>query len=275
MKPPVVSTKKLGLKIGRQYLLKDINWEIYPKEHWIVFGMNGSGKTTLLSIIAGYRAFNNGDLKIFGENYTNETILALRKQIGWVSSSFFDHYYSHENVLDIVLSGLTGTFSNRGQWTDKEFIQAKALLANLGIGSKTYRAFSSLSKGERQNVLLARALLPKPRLLILDEACSGLDIYARAYLLDTLKYIANETDITMIQVTHQVEEITDVFSNCLLLKMGLQFAAGKIEDIFRKEVLEKFLNYPVTVTHEVDWKISMCVKSQFANVYALTEKYSY
>lgn len=101
----VIDLKNLSCQAGYQYLLRDINWQVGCGEQWVVFGQNGCGKTTLLSIVAGYKGYSSGELKIFGEEYTAENILRLRKRIGWISSSFFDKYYTTETVLDIVLSG--------------------------------------------------------------------------------------------------------------------------------------------------------------------------
>ena len=101
--------KGVSCKAGYRYLLRDINWEVGRGEHWVVFGVNGSGKTTLLSIIAGFKHFTDGTVKVFGQEFSNDNILAIRERIGWVSSSFFDKYYSKESALNIVLSGKHGT----------------------------------------------------------------------------------------------------------------------------------------------------------------------
>ena len=82
-------------------------------EHWVVFGLNGSGKTTLLSIIAGFRGFTAGSVEVFGQPYTEENIIAQRKRVGWISSSFFDKYYQRESVMNIVLSGISGKLGKK------------------------------------------------------------------------------------------------------------------------------------------------------------------
>ena len=90
----VIEMNKVSCKTGYQYLLKDITWQVKPGEHWVVFGMNGSGKTTLLSIIAGFKHYTGGTVKVFNEVFSNENILNIRKRIGLVSASFFDKYYT-------------------------------------------------------------------------------------------------------------------------------------------------------------------------------------
>lgn len=99
----LVKAQNLSCQAGAHYILNDINWEIKKGEQWVVFGRNGCGKTTLLSIIAGYKAFSDGTLEVFGEEYSKENILELRRKIGWISSSFFDKCYTTERVIDIIL----------------------------------------------------------------------------------------------------------------------------------------------------------------------------
>lgn len=107
----ILETAGLCCRMGKRYLLKDITWQVRAGEHWVVYGMNGSGKTTLLSIAAGFKHYTAGSLRVFGENYQDGNVLALRKKIGFVSSSFFDGLYSRESILDIVLSAKTGGLS--------------------------------------------------------------------------------------------------------------------------------------------------------------------
>ena len=177
-----IETKDMGYQVGKEYLLKNITVKIEPGEHCLLYGLNGSGKTTLLSILAGYRRQTAGEISVLGEKFSNETVLELRKQIGWISSSFFDTKYHHETILDIVLSGKFGTYGLHIGITAKDHRRAKELLEALGLQEKLYQSYNCLSKGQRQNVLIARAFMGKPKLLLLDEPCSGLDILARAHI---------------------------------------------------------------------------------------------
>ena len=153
----IIEAKGLCCKIGSRYLLKDIDWQIEKGQHWVVFGENGSGKTTLLSIIAGFNAQTHGSLKVFGQEYGPENILDFRRKIGFISSSFFDKALSRESALDIVLSGKFGTLSTGYGVRDQDVKKAKTLLGELRLRDKVNRPFDLLSKGERQNVLIARA----------------------------------------------------------------------------------------------------------------------
>lgn len=260
----IIQTRNLSCKAGYKYLLKDINWEVKRGEHWVVFGMNGSGKTTLLSIIAGFKKFTHGELAVFGESYSDENILAIRKRIGWVSSSFFDRYFGKESALDIVLSGKFGTMGIDYDITDDDIKMAKALLTELHLPDKMNQPFNMMSKGERQNVLIARALLFQPDILVLDEPCTGLDVMAREHLLNTVRDLAENTDVTIIYVTHYTEEILDIFPKCLLLSYGHVYAQGLVSDLFTTDTISRFLGYPIEVqrTPEKEIRLNMQVDTK-------------
>ena len=245
----VIDVKNLELKAGYRYLLKDINWQVERGENWVVFGMNGSGKTTLLSVLAGYKQATAGNFTVLGETYSAENILNLRRRIGWVSGSFFDQKYTRESALDIVLSGKTGALGRDKQLiSDEDIKQAKRLLTELRLGDKIYQPFHMMSRGERQNVLIARALLAKPALLLLDEPCTGLDILAREHLLNTLKDLAHNSDMTIIYVTHYTEEILlDLFKKTMLLKDGMSFAQGETTALFNDALFSDFMDAPTHI----------------------------
>ena len=244
----VINVKNLSCLSGSHFLLNNISWQVNRGEQWVVFGRNGCGKTTLLSIIAGYKSFSGGTLEVFGESYTAENILSLRKRIGWVSSSFFDNYYTQEMVLDIVLASLSGALGLEFTTTNSQIKKAKALLSELGLKSKIDAPFDKLSKGERQHVLIARAFMTDPEILILDEPGTGLDVLAREKLLATIKALAIAQDTTIIYVTHYPEEILPSFDQCLLLRNGAVYQKGKTKALFTSEVMSDFFSYPVQIS---------------------------
>lgn len=239
----------LGYKLGNHYILKEIDWQVAKGEHWVVFGTNGSGKTTLLAIAAGFTDYTHGDLEVLGQHYHADNIFELRRRVGWVSGSFYDKYFSREIVLDMVLAGKFGTLGIENDITDGDVRRAKALLKELRMGRKFHYPFDLLSKGERQNVLIARSLMTNPEILILDEPCTGLDVFSREYLLRTIEDLAKNTEITIIFVTHHPDEILDIFSNCLLLQEGHIYAKDRTDKLFTSEKMSQFLNYPITVKH--------------------------
>ena len=242
-----VKIKNMYCTAGNRYLLQNISWEIKKGEHWLLFGMNGCGKTTLLSIVAGFKQHDGGSVELFGETYNNSNTLEIRKKIGWISASFFDKIYRSEKVLDIVLSGLNGSLGKSFDVSNADIIKAKHLLKELHVGHKTESPFDQLSKGERQNVLIARALISEPELLILDEPGTGLDIFAREYMLQTVKDLAVNKDMTIIYVTHYPEEILPMFDKCVLMKDGAFYQMGETSEIFTKENMSQFIHHDVNV----------------------------
>lgn len=264
----IINVDHLGCKSGFKFLIQDINWKVKKGEHWLVFGMNGSGKTTLLSIIAGWKAHTHGKLEVFGEQYTDDNVLAIRRRIGWVSSSYFDKYFSKESALNIVLSGVFGTFGLDDQINDVDVIRAKELLCELRMKDKINYPFDLLSKGERQNVLIARALVSNPEILVLDEPGTGLDVFAREHLLSTVRDLAEKTEATIIYVTHYPEEIQPFLSKCLLLKNGKVYAQGETKKIFNDAFMSAFLEYPVDVKEfdETYYRMNLSVASDVENL---------
>lgn len=269
----VIETTKLSCKSGRRYLIKDIDWQVNRGEHWVVFGMNGSGKTTLLSAIAGFKQPTHGELRVFGHSFTKDNILEIRRRIGWVSSSFFDRYYTKESALDIVLSGKFGTLGISDAVYDGDIKRAKALLKELHLGDKISRPFHMMSKGERQNVLIARALFFNPDILVLDEPCTGLDVLAREHLQNTVQDLAKNTEVSIIYVTHYTEEILDIFTKALLLRQGCVYAQGKREAIFTEEIMGDFLGHSVTLSKRSTQGLEMgvAVQSQVRNLLGRSE----
>ncbi len=247
MKKCIIDLQDVSCKVGYRYLLKNITWQVQKGEHWVIFGMNGSGKTTLLSIIAGFKQETEGIVKIFGSPFTNDTVLSKRRKIGWVSVSFFDNQYKKESVLQIVLSGKSGTLGVRGTITLEDVRLAKYLLRELQLGDKIDYPFYYLSKGERQNVLIARALISDPEILILDEPCTGLDLYNRSHLFSTIELLAEKKKITILYVTHYAEEVLPLFQKTLLMKSGKLFAQGETKELFTNEMMTRLLGYPVQV----------------------------
>lgn len=243
----VINVKNLSCLSGSQFLLNNISWQVKKGEQWVVFGRNGCGKTTLLSIIAGYKSYSYGTLEIFGESFHSENILELRRRIGWISSSFFDKYYHEESVLDIVLSALSGSLGVPFDVKNVQIAKAKRLLMDLGLKDKINATFDMLSKGERQHVLIARAFMTDPEILILDEPGTGLDVLARERLLVTIKELAADQDTTIIYVTHYPEEILPTFDKTMLLRNGAVYKLGLTRDLFTSEVMSDFFSYPAHI----------------------------
>ena len=257
----ILQLKNLCCKSGKRYLLNDICWEVKAGEHWLIFGMNGSGKTTLSSTIAGYKSATSGSLQVLGETYQNHNIFSLRKKIGWVSSSFFDKHYTSEPALQIVLSALTGTLNVDDSIRDKDVRFAKALLREVHMGDKMHQPFYLMSKGERQNVLIARALITRPQLLILDEPGAGLDVYARECMMQTIRDLAAYSNVTILYITHYPEEIQPFMNKTMLLRNGRIFAQGETDAMMTTEKISALMNETVHVQKTRGGAIQMQVQA--------------
>jgi len=232
-------------------ILKKVNWEVKKGEHWSILGLNGSGKTTLLNVINGYLHPTNGKVEVFGEIFGKTYIPDLRKQIGLISSSIQQQIQDFESVLSIVLSG---KFASIGLWEAVEQADVKnaqSYMRVLNCEHLQEREYGTLSQGERQRVLIARALMANPKILILDEPCNGLDLITREELLKMIEQLSKEKDCpTLIYVTHHVEEILPCFSHTLLLKNGEVFKQGLSNDLLSEETLTKFFERPIAVQYE-------------------------
>ena len=250
MSIPVIQAKQLTQKSGNTYLWKDIDIDVYPGQHWIIFGNNGSGKTTLLNILAGFQKPTSGELMYLGNQYSETTVAQIRQKIGYVSSSFFDKCFTHETALEIILSGICGELSVPFETTANDVRKAKHIMQQFALLDKIDFPYDLLSKGQRQCVLIARALMSRPDILILDEPTSGLDILSRSKILKTIEHLCATTSLTIIFVTHHADEVSLMFENCILLREGKIYCQGPTEYIFTERVLSEYFNAPLKTCWE-------------------------
>ena len=250
----IITTRGLGCQSGDRFLLKNINWEIEEKSRWIILGMNGCGKTTLLSMLAGYQDYTHGDIFYRGVNYRQQNILEIRKKMGLISNSYFDRIYHNESVMDLVLSGLSGTLGlEDGSISAAHIRKLKRLLEHVGLSDRLDSSYSWLSKGERQNILILRALLSQPEVMVLDEPMTGLDVVSKQKMMRFVQGTAEEKEHTILYVTHHFEEISpDLFDKCLLLRHGQIYQSGVVEDVINEEVISGFLQKPVNISRKKD-----------------------
>lgn len=224
----VLEVTNLSIRRGGTKILRDISWHVAPGQHWVMLGANGSGKTSLLSALTGYLMPTSGEISLFGQRYGESDWRELRKKIGLVSSSVRQMMADTEPALETVISGRHAMIDLWGRVTRTDRVAGKRLLRQVECEYLSDRPWSVLSQGERQRVLIARALMANPQLLILDEPCAGLDPAAREHFLQFLQRLGRRKDSpTLILVTHHVEEIMPVFSHVLVLKAGRALAAGR------------------------------------------------
>jgi iron complex transport system ATP-binding protein len=248
----VLHLEEVSLKRDGKWILQNVSWDIEKGDHWVLFGLNGAGKTAILNMLYAEYFPTKGKVKVldkeFGKTYLGEK---LRKQIGFVSSSIQRKFYPSDNAFEIVLSGSFASIGLYETPTDEMREKAISLLKEMGCIHYANQNYETLSQGEKQRVLIARALMADPALLILDEPTNGLDFIAREHLLESIETIAKKPDApTIIYVTHHVEEILPVFNKTVLLKAGQVFAAGNTDEMISSEILTQFFELPV----DVNWR---------------------
>lgn len=236
MTQPVVELEGVCFCRKERTILSDVSWRIEAGQHWVLLGANGSGKTTLLKILTGYEWPTFGSVRVLGEWFGLCDIGRLRKLIGWVSSAMTQRLPMQDRAVEVVASGLDASIGLYRHITDEEYDKSLAVLKQLRIESIARQSYGTLSQGEMQKVLIARALVCEPKLLILDEPCIGLDPAARQQFLQDLAELAkSDHTTTMILVTHHIEEIDPWIHNVLLLKDGRIQAQGAPDDIITSE----------------------------------------
>jgi iron complex transport system ATP-binding protein len=245
----ILKLADVSLRRDGKSILKNINWEIKRGENWVLFGLNGAGKTAILNILNAYYFPTTGIVTVlgkeFGRTYLGEK---LRKQIGFVSSSLQEKFHQGDNAFEVVLSGAFASIGLYETPTDEMRKRAITLLKELGCITYANRNYETLSQGEKQRVLIARALMAHPSLLIFDEPTNGLDFIAREEFLETVERITSNLNApSIIYVTHHVEEILPIFNKTLLLKAGQVFAAGDTCEMISSRQLSEFFNIPVEV----------------------------
>ena len=212
---------------GHTTILRGVDWQVKPGEHWVILGANGSGKTSLLKSLTGFLSPTSGEISLLGETYGANDWRALRLKIGVVTTSFTAAVPPAEVALDTVVSGKYAQLDLWHAGTRADRVAAKKLLRFVGLARIADREWAHLSQGERQRILIARALMARPQLLILDEPCAGLDPVAREKFLQFLNRLSRQRSApALVLVTHHVEEIMPRFSHVLLLRAGRVVAAG-------------------------------------------------
>jgi iron complex transport system ATP-binding protein len=251
MRNPWIDIKNVRFVRSRRLILDDISWEIRPGEHWVVLGANGSGKTTLLQILAGYLWPTSGDVTVLGEHFGEVDLRALRRKIGWVGSFLQAQVPPSQKPLEFIVSGKYASLGIFDKPEPQDFEEAAALAARLEVDGILDLPYAVLSHGEKQRLLIARALIHKPRLLILDEPCGGLDLVSREQLLATLESMGREPGgPSMILVTHYLEEIMPAFNHVFLLKSGRCAAKGEKDRILRPDLLTQTFGIPIDAGRE-------------------------
>lgn len=250
----MISFQHVNFRRGERDILKDVSIQVEPNEHWVILGRNGSGKTTILEMMNGYLFPTSGRIEVINQVYGSCDVREVRKSIGYTSQSLMEKFSLGDPVWEVVATGLHGFLRFYQKIPQESQEQARAMLEKMRLGRSADQPLGVLSQGERKKVMIARALMMKPKILIMDETCSGLDLYERETLLADLDLFKDEVD-NMIYVTHHIEEIMPCFTHVLLLDDGKVLAAGKKEDVLSEETIQSAYQVPIhlTWTHGRPW----------------------
>ncbi len=244
----MIDLRNIRFQRGQRLILDDVSWRVGPGEDWAIVGANGSGKTTLLQVAVGYLWPNDGQVNVLGQRYGQVDLRELRRRIGWVSSAIAPMMHSRHSAMEIVLSGCFASTGLFDEASSQQVEQAKALIDQMGLGAVAGSSYAVLSLGEQQKVMIARALMAEPELLILDEACAGLDVSAREHLLRVIETMRNKSRrTTLIFVTHHIEEIPASFSHVLVLKAGRVLASGPKPQVLTSAMLSRAFDVHIEV----------------------------
>jgi iron complex transport system ATP-binding protein len=247
----IIEVAGVSLMRDGKKLLSDIHWTVKKGEHWAVLGLNGSGKTTLLNMINGYIWPTKGSIKVLGKAFGKTSLPELRKSIGWVSSSIQERIPRNQLARDVVISGKYASIGLYEAVDAQDEEKALRLMEQLHCAALFSRAYEHCSQGERQKLLIARALMAEPRILILDEPCNGLDLFAREILLESVEELAKDKHgPTLVYVTHHPEEISPAFQKTLLIRNGEVFRQGRTSEMIEKQVLSRFFEHEI----QVEWR---------------------
>jgi iron complex transport system ATP-binding protein len=228
------------LDIDGRPILKDVTWRAARGEKWIILGRNGSGKTSLLRLLSGFGFPSRGRMLVLGELLGRTDLHLLRRRVGWIHGDLAADIPFFMTALEVVLSGAEGSLVVYDKVPGNEEQMALQMLEKLGMQEFAGRSFFRLSTGERQRVLIARALAAGPDLLLLDEPCHGLDPRAREEFLESLSgLLASHPDLSVVFVTHHVDEITPGFSRVLVLEEGSAVAQGPREDVLTPAMVKR------------------------------------
>jgi len=237
-----------GVTLERDHRILDrVDWDVMPGEHWVILGANGSGKTNLLRLLTRYQVPTRGEVFVLSDEPDGQE---LRKRIGLVSSAIAQKIEPIETAFEVAVSGRDAMINHWGKIGEDLGKAARRRLREVGATKLIDRRWGNLSQGERQRVLVARALMNPIELLVLDEPCAGLDPAARENFLGLIERIAARKNApSILLVTHHVEEITPVFTKALVLgRKGRILASGATSDCVRAEILSEAFGAEVNLS---------------------------
>jgi iron complex transport system ATP-binding protein len=245
----LIEFEDVVVRRGGNVLVGPVTWKVELDERWVVLGPNGAGKTSLLRVAAAEDFPTSGTAHVLAETFGRTDLSELRPRIGLSSSALANRVPRDEKVVDLVISAGYGVLGRwREQYDAVDNARAVEMLEGLGAEHLAERTYGTLSEGERKRVLIARALMTDPELLLLDEPAAGLDLGGREELVARLATLAADPDApATVLITHHVEEIPPGFTHAMLLKEGGVVAQGLIDDVITAENLSAAFSQSITL----------------------------
>lgn len=256
MAQPYFEAKALEVWLGDRAVFTNLSLALQPGEHTVVLGPNGSGKSSLLKLLSRelYPVVKPGSsLRLFGQSTVN--LWQLRQRIGHVSQDLQRQVNPWIRGEDLVLSGWFGSvgLAPRQPVSTSQRQRAAALLEEMQLSTLAHRTFGGLSEGQKRRLLLARALVHRPELLVLDEPTNGLDLAARQQLLQTLRRLTT-SGTTLLMVTHQIEAIIPEVRRAVLLKAGAVVGDGPADAVLCSDRLSALFGLPLHLVCQGGWR---------------------
>ncbi|MER5275728.1 ATP-binding cassette domain-containing protein [Streptomyces sp. NPDC002809] len=246
---PVIRADRVCLVRDGNVLLDSVSLTVRSGEHWALLGANGAGKSTLLGLLGAVTHPTRGSVEVLGRTLGRVDLRELRTLLGHVDPRH--PLRSPLTVSQVVLTGLTNSVEPLPRWSPgaEQRERAERLLKMLGMGGRTRSRWPTLSQGERGRTLIARALMPQPRLLLLDEPATGLDLAAREQLLDSLDALREETpELATVLVTHHLEELPASTTHAMLLRGGRSVASGPADEVLTTDQVSDCFGHPVRIS---------------------------
>ncbi|MFD6533476.1 ABC transporter ATP-binding protein [Streptomyces sp. NPDC060184] len=246
---PVIHADEVAVVRDGRAILDTVSLTVRQGEHWALLGANGAGKSTLLGLLGAVTHPTRGTVQVLGRTLGRVDLRELRTLLGHVNPRH--PLQSALTVRQVTLTGLTNSVEPLPRWspTADERARADELLAMLGMAGKEASRWPALSQGERGRTLIARSLMPSPRLLLLDEPATGLDLAAREQLLDSLDALREEhPELATVLVTHHLEELPASTTHAMLLRGGKCVASGPADEVLTTDRVSDCFGHPVRIT---------------------------
>lgn len=244
MENHIVKTENIHITRNSVNIIKGIDWVIEKNQHWSIIGSNGSGKTSLLRAITGDLWPTTGSVWLFGKQLGFCDLPAMKRKIGWVGSSIDKWLPPSETALNLTVTGLYSTYELYRKPAKDDLLRAEEALVSLNCSHILHRPFEKLSQGEKQKVRLARSLVSRPELLILDEVCAGLDISSREELLESIETMPVSN---LLYVTHHTEDIPSRITHAIILKNGTVLNQGDKQSIITSNNMSQAFDINISI----------------------------